>query len=207
MTQMIENEEAYEAAKHRNIVNNARKTWFKKTERAAEIDDWLFANRFKSEFAESLFKSLYEDWGKLSWKQCEAVLKCIDGQVERQAKWDAKQKAEHAAAEPIENGKQQIAGEILSIKTKDGVYGLEIKMIVKDDRGFKVWGTVPSKLDNKAYESSLASDDWNGGDYLQWLKGKRVSFSANLEASEDDIKFGFYKRPTKVSLMERGEAL
>ena len=203
MTQMIENEEAYEAAKHRNIVNNARKTWFKKTERAAEIDDWLFANRFKSEFAESLFKSLYEDWGKLSWKQCEAVLKCIDGQVERQAKWDAKQKAEHAAAESIENGKQQITGEILSIKTTQGFYGLEIKMIVKDDRGFKVWGTVPSKLISEANEAR----ERDGKHYLQWLKGKRVSFSANLEASEDDIKFGFYKRPTKVSLMERGEAL
>ena len=198
MAQMIENEAAYENAIKRNIVNNARTTWFKNTERADEINDWLCANQFKSDFAESLFKSLHQDWGKLSEKQCEAVLKCIDGQAERQAKWDAKQKAEHAAAESIENGKQQITGEILSIKTRDGFYGLEIKMIVKDDRGFKVWGTVPSKLLNAADEAR----EFNGKHYLDWLKGKRVSFSANLEASEDDIKFGFYKRPTKVSLTE-----
>ena len=191
----IENEAAYENAIKRNIVNNAFKTWLKNTERAEEINTWLAINCGKSEFAESLNKALHSDWGKLSENQCTAVLKCIDGQVDRQAKWDAKQKSEHAAAESIENGKQQITGEVLTIKVKDGFYGLEIKMIVKDDRGFKVWGTVPSKLKDAAYESGST-------EHLQWLKGQRVSFSANLEASEDNIKFGFYKRPTKVSLVE-----
>lgn len=198
----IENEVAYENAIKRNIVNNAFKTWLKNTERAEEINTWLAINCGKSEFAKSLDKALHQDWGKLSEKQCEAVLKCIDGQAERQAKWDAKQKAERAAAESIENGKQQITGEILSIKTRDGFYGLEIKMIVKDDRGFKVWGTVPSKLLEAANEATIDSEDWNDKHYLQWLKGKQVSFSANVESSEEDIKFGFYKRPTKVSLTE-----
>lgn len=198
----IENERAYNAAIKRNIVSNAFKTWLKNTERAAEITIWLTQNSGRSEFAKSLDKALYQDWGKLSEKQCEAVLKCIDGQAERQAKWDAKQKAEHAAAESIENGKQQITGEILSVKVKNGFYGFEVKMIVKDNRGFKVWGTVPSKLKDEAYEATIDSDGWDGEHYLQWLKGKQVSFSANIESSEDDIKFGFYKRPTKVNLIE-----
>ena len=198
----IENEAAYESAIKRNIIQNAFKTWIKSTERAEEINTWLAINCGKSEFAKSLDKALHQDWGKLSENQCEAVLKCIDGQAERQAKWDAKQKSEHAAAESIENGKQQITGEILTVKTKDGFYGLEIKMIVKDDRGFKVWGTVPRKLLDAAYDATIDSAEWDGKCHLQWLKGQRVSFSANLEASENDAKFGFYKRPTKVSLVE-----
>jgi len=49
--------------------------------------------------------------------------------------------------------------------------------LVQDDRGFKVWGT--SQAD----------------------KGDRVTFMARVEVSQDDPKFGFYKRPTKVQIL------
>jgi hypothetical protein len=59
-------------------------------------------------------------------------------------------------------------------------------MLVQDDRGFKVWGSVPSNL----YDA----------------KGRSVSFSAAIQPSEDDDKFGFFKRPTKAKFNEEEAA-
>ena len=77
---------------------------------------------------------------------------------------EAKRQAVLEAAEPCPTGKVEING------------------IVQDDRGFKVWGSVPSKLEN--------------------VKGRSVSFSATVQPSEDDEKFGFFKRPTKATFNE-----
>ena len=52
-------------------------------------------------------------------------------------------------------------------------------MLVKDDSGFKVFGTVPSSISRVS-------------------KGDVVEFTATLEPSKDDPKFGFYKRPSKA---------
>lgn len=49
-------------------------------------------------------------------------------------------------------------------------------MLVADARGFKVWGTVPASIDNVE-------------------KVDTVSLIANVEASADDVEFGFFKRP------------
>jgi hypothetical protein len=54
-------------------------------------------------------------------------------------------------------------------------------MLVKDDRGFRVYGTVP-------------------GDIIGVANGDRVRFDAAVEPSKDDPKFGFYKRPTKATI-------
>ena len=62
-------------------------------------------------------------------------------------------------------------------------------MLVRDDRGFKLWGTVPASLGySELGEHSLT-------------KGDRISFTATLEQSNDDPKFGFFKRPTKAELI------
>ena len=106
----------------------------------------------------------------------------------RHAVWAAENEAAKAAAEAIVDGKQIITGEIISTKWVDEVYcyGQRIlKMVVKDDRGFKVWGTVPRSIIE-------ANDDA--------LKGQRVTFSATVQASKDDDKFGFFKRPTKAAI-------
>jgi len=186
----IENPEAYSNAIKRNIVANARKTWFKTVERAGEIEMWLNRNGGdgSDSFADSLGNTL-SDYGKLSPKQCAAVLKIIDGNIAKKAEWAAKSAAENADAEAIVNGKQAITGEVITVKTQEGYYGDTLKMLVRDDRGFKVWGTVPSALSEAAYEAETT------------VNGSRVTFSATVEASEDDNKFGFYKRPTKAKLI------
>lgn len=58
-------------------------------------------------------------------------------------------------------------------------------MKVRDDRGFIVWGTVPSAFDHE-------------------LVGSKVKFSATVEASNDDPSFGFFKRSTQAALIQEG---
>ena len=100
----------------------------------------------------------------------------------RQIGWEIQRQAEHDAAEDIVEGKQLIAGTILSTKRVEGyAYNQWIlKMLVKDDRGFKVWGSVPASI------------------YADAEKGTRIQFNASIQASNDDPKFGFFKRPTKA---------
>ena len=183
----IYNSEAYARATKRNIIGNARTTWLKTQERAGEIHTWLLSNARSNEFARSLDEAL-SAYGKLSPKQGAAVLKIIDGDIAKKAEWAAKRAAETAEAEAIVNGKQVITGVVLTVKTQEGYSGDTLKMLVRDDRGFKVWGSVPKSLSDAAWEAETR------------VNGSRVQFSANVEASEDDNKFGFYKRPTKAEL-------
>ena len=90
----------------------------------------------------------------------------------------AAEQAELDAAERCPTGRVEITGEILAIKLQESYYGDTLKMLVKDDRGFKVWGSIPSSLHAS--------------------RGARVTFMAAVEPSRDDDKFGFYKRPTKA---------
>ncbi len=80
------------------------------------------------------------------------------------------------------SGKQVITGEILSTKFVDNAFNGAIKMLVRDDRGFKVYGTRPTSLDGAQ-------------------RGCRVTFSATLEVSKDDTTFAFFSRPTKGALL------
>lgn len=90
---------------------------------------------------------------------------------------------EYANAEEVPEGRLEVSGEILALKTQDGYFGPEHKMLIKDKRGFKLWGTRPSSLYGVE-------------------RGDHVSFMATAERSSDDPKFGFYKRPTKAVALE-----
>jgi len=99
----------------------------------------------------------------------------------RKAELEAKWAAEAEIAAPVPTGRVAVKGKVLMTKTVDGyAYNTLVhKMLVKDDSGFKVFGTVPNAI-------SCVS------------KGDVVEFTATLEPSKDDPKFGFYKRPSKA---------
>jgi hypothetical protein len=78
-------------------------------------------------------------------------------------------------------GRHQIAGVLLGTKKQENIFGLVYKILVRDDRGFKLYGTRPDSL-------SEAN------------KGDKISFFAAIKASDDDPCFGFFKRPTKAAL-------
>lgn len=91
-----------------------------------------------------------------------------------------------ASSEPIScpSGKQVIKGKIITTKwVESPFYGHSgtLKMLVRDDRGFKVWGTMPASLQNAETTT------------------EEVTFTATVEPSQDDPNFGFYSRPTKAS--------
>ena len=178
---------AYDRGRQRRIIENALKTWHKNTERANEIWHWVHSSSMEgNKFASSLEVN-FAQWGKLSEKQSAAVLKIIDADNARKAEWAEKAKAEREAAEDVPEGKQQITGTVISVKDRASGYGTVVfKMLVKDDRGFKVWGTVPQAIWDAVGEERVT--------------GQRVTFSATITQSPDDEKFGFFKRPTKAGL-------
>lgn len=145
--------------------------------------DLAFLNDGTSEtisngFLASLSSQLRHN-GELSVRQIDAARKS----VAKDAAYAAEKAVREAAAPPVTpvvEGRQIVTGEILMVKCVDGAYGTTVKMMVRDDRGFRVWGTVPASIDTGE------------------LRGKRVTFTATVEASRDDKSFGYYNRPTQA---------
>src|SRR5690606_35394157 len=139
---------------------------------AAENADGLAAlETLTGEFADDLRATLAET-GQLSENQGAAVLRI------------AAEKAAEPEAAPVEAGRIEITGKVVSTKWDDG-YGPRAravkKMVVLDDRGFRVYGTVPAAIGGVERE-------------------ERVAFTAAVEASDDAKTFGFFNRPTKAQL-------
>lgn len=122
----------------------------------------------------------------LTDRQIAAAAKVIREADERR-RAEAKRRAE---ARPVVEGRGQIEGTVISTKWADGHFAyspMVAKMTVQDDRGFRVYGTVPAPLLDEV-------------DDLSALRGRRVRFMAQAETSRDDETFGFFKRPTKTVL-------
>jgi hypothetical protein len=86
---------------------------------------------------------------------------------------------------PVPEGRYQITGEVLSTKWVDSDYGSTLKMLVKVDTlngVYRIFGSVPSALTVE--------------------RGDNVTFTATVERSAKDESFGFFKRPTKATLLE-----
>ena len=88
---------------------------------------------------------------------------------------------------PVPFGKVTVLGVIISSDHRTDPYtgGVREVITVKDDRGFKVWGTCPAKL-------ARGFDE---------LVGMRVTFTADLTQSDRDETFGFFKRPTQAEVV------
>lgn len=143
--------------------------------------------------------------GELSEKQTAAVEKAI----ENQKRFDAQRAQERAnepepAPVPVTENRIQITGKILSIKWKPGYMpGQEVaKMLVLDDRGFKVWGTRPDSLLVRVDNPDQGWIVQDGFHHRSAEKGDRVTFQAQVTVSEDDETFGFFKRPTKAEVID-----
>jgi hypothetical protein len=75
-----------------------------------------------------------------------------------------------------------IRGEIVSIKEVEGNFGLQTKMLIVHADGWKLWGTMPSAA--------------------RAQRGDKVSFTAKVQKSNNDPKFGFFSRPTGFEVFE-----
>jgi hypothetical protein len=126
---------------------------------------------------------------------CEAIHEKLAGDLIRLQKYQQEQRhaeraerdAAHEAGEDAPEGRVVITGTVLAFKVQESMYGDVLKMLVQDDRGFRVWGSVPSSLDDAERES-------------------RITFTATVTASDKDAKFGFFKRPAKAAVIDEAMA-
>ena len=129
--------------------------------------------------------------GSLSERQVSYV-HSLARQVERAAEWKAQE--QQLLDVPISIGRVELTGRILTTKLKESDWGTSLKMMVMVETAggnFKVWGSVP-----RAIEESTVDE----------LRGQQIRFTAMVEPSRQDPKFGFFKRPTKASIIEAQEA-
>ena len=146
------------------------------------IEAWEFyINHEEVDYFQDAFFDIYNkllQYGSLSSKQIEFCYNMLSDFEEKQiARKEQAILDANAEPVPVTDERMQITGKILATKYVENDWGGSMKSLVQDDRGFKVWGT--SQAD----------------------KGDRVTFMARVEVSQDDPKFGFYKRPTKVQIL------
>lgn len=120
-------------------------------------------------------------------------LRSLLAQIADRPVQEAKRAAEIAAAAPVPvtDKRVSICGKILTTKLQSGMFGDTLKMLVQHADGYKLWGSVPQELINEGSKI---------GDHS--LKGKTVEFTARIERSKNDDKFGYFSRPTKARRIE-----
>jgi|TARA_R110000751_G_scaffold245730_1_gene345723 hypothetical protein len=165
-----------------------------------KIDDFLQANPVLAQHFETYngdadnevqeigiafydIKNKLYQYGNLSVDQVSFCLQMVDSYItrkENQKQW--KEEKDNAEPVPVTDARIQFTGEVIKTTYKEHYLpnGMEVgsqKCTLKDDRGFVVWGG-------------------NIGE-----KGDKVSFMATVVVSDNDPKFGFYKRPTKIQIL------
>lgn len=124
-------------------------------------------------FAADVLQKLVK-YGSLSDRQVDALLKAL----QRASQPDE-------AKVPAVTGKGlSIRGEVVSVKWHDNNFGGGYKMTVKIATAvgvYLLWGSVPS---------GMGVND---------LKGQQVVFTADVEQSDRDASFAFFKRPRQAS--------
>ena len=119
-----------------------------------------------------------EKYHTASAKQIAAVVKCYLSDVE----YAKKNEERLARMTPIKDGKGEVIGEVVSIKSYPNEYDYGrsyiYKMLIEDFKGYRVFGTIPS---------FFLDEDIKVGDF--------VKFNAKLRQKE--LGFGFYSYPSK----------
>lgn len=121
-------------------------------------------------------------YGNISEKQV-AFLRTLLDRMARRNEIEAERAAEKEAAAPVPTGRQTVTGEVLKTEVRETAYGRQLKMAVKAEAGFVLWGSVPG---------SIGAVN----------RGDKVTFTATLQPSDRDPKFGFFSRPTKASVSQ-----
>jgi hypothetical protein len=148
-------------------------------------------------------------WGNISEKQVSFAINLL-AQIADQPRKLAEREARDANRKPIPAfiKRATIEGVIVSAKFQEGGYTSQgffqpsaVKIVVEHVDGWKVWGTAAGELTDAIREFSNKSY-LDGDEQAALLKGKRVKFDARITVSDNDSKFGFFKRPTKAAILD-----
>ena len=131
-------------------------------------------------------------YGSLTQGQEDLVRKIAAEEPARLERKAAAIKREEAldAAPELAEGRYTIEGLVISNKWVEGfAYGDQtLKMLVELSDLNRVWGTVPASILDEVLNAEFRT--------------LRVRFDAAVERSQDDLHFGFYKRPTKAEVLD-----
>lgn len=122
-------------------------------------------------------------YGSISEKQQDFLRKLL-AKIPARAEIAAQREAEKVNAADCPSGRILITGIVLGTKNVESMFGTSMKMLVQDETGFKVFG---SRIESVG-------------------KGDAVKFTATIEPSTDDKKFGFFKRPVIFQTAEEKAA-
>jgi hypothetical protein len=126
-----------------------------------------------------------EKYQTASTKQITAIVKCFKSDEE----YAKKNKERLARIVPMDEGKGEVIGEVISIKEYDNKYapgpngGHIYKMLIDDFKGYRVFGSVPQ---------FFLDEDIKVGDF--------VKFNAKLRQKE--LGFGFFAYPRKAVFVD-----
>ena len=88
--------------------------------------------------------------------------------------------------EVLTSGRRKITGVVISTKQQNSKYGMVHKMLIEEEDGNRVYGTVPARLRGR-----VRAED-------------TIRFDAEVHPSDDDPHFGFFKRPTNAERLSKG---
>lgn len=125
-----------------------------------------------------------QEWG-FSDKQATSLVAAYGKRTESLEK----REEEHAKLTAAPDGRQIVRGEVVHATIRETQFGATWKMIVLDDRMFKVWSTVPKDIRTQVG----TPDD---------LIGARVELTVTLEVSRKDETFSFGSHPKSASVLE-----
>ena len=198
-----------ERADARRLVNSTNRRRLEAAKRALRFEanlaaavavrpEWARSAESENDFVGELRGKMYKY--ELTERQIEAgadaILRDEEGTAGKRA-----EAARLAAMAPLEAGRREIAGTVRAIKGEDSAYGYgnrtDWKMLLELEDGHRVWGTVPSALFDALNAGREDGDPWIPYDDL---RGRRVTLTATVKASDRDPSFGFYSRPTKPIL-------
>jgi hypothetical protein len=164
----IENQQAWEAGRKRNILMNARKTWLANTPRALEILDAVEAGRDYDNMGRTSYKEGFmgnmafalDTYGKLTPKQSEAVLKGIDARAARKAEWADKKAALDATRQHIGTVGEKVTVTLttMHIVVLDGIYGTNYIFICEDaDQNVIIYKGKSDYFPNKGETATITA--------------------------------------------------
>lgn len=164
-------------------------------ERAALAIAWICATTDTEGYLANLRSAVLAEATDSALGLIVSLARSYERSIER-AERDAERKREREAEVrvPCLTGRVIIVGKVVSTDVKDTPYGSRCVMTVRDDRGFVVWGTEPSKI--------LLP---NGQPCAFLSIGDRIEFTATVERSDRDECFGFFTRPTKAKVVALAE--
>jgi len=160
----IEFPELYAAATKARIIQNATTTFFRKFEDAAEILAYVNHEHYGNSFLLQM-KQSFEDYGKLSEKQVEAIRRIRAKRAERRAERDAER------AEAIKT-----KGHVGEVKERR-----EFDLTLKFKAGFDY---QPMFYGDPGYKDILIFEDKDGNEY------KYVGLSIPLTIVKQDVPTG-----------------